>query len=708
MYSVYDDGMLFKQNEEAIFAGTSEPGVTITASLYNSSGALVREGRSVVGDHGTFSVSFLAPAGGFEEYSVVLSADANEFAKLENIVFGELWLASGQSNMMYPLGQEKTGREMMARGDKLSKWLRVLIEPAYPEYNGSTELMPLEPQNDIKNAHWVTGESQDIYGMSAVAYFFARDMLESLNMPVGILNSSLGGTNIASWISREAIDNCPEVKNILLNHNKYVEASAWNEAEQNIYYDMTTNFNLRTNALKNFRLSGMIWYQGESDLMTGYTPEEYAAQLELMQRSYTEHFNYNGELLPLVYTQLAPYMYSKDGYNLLDWNIEYSEFCSESPESRAVVTNYDVPSTFIAEAGVIHPECKKEIGQRMAYAAEGLVYGKHTDFSAPYPSAFEFAESNAFITFSDVGNGLKSNGDVLHGFAICDSTGIYMQAEAEIISKDTVRVYADGVESPVSVTYAYCVGNYRSNLYATKDDALTLPASPFKVGSAENPHYWSDKPWTDCDASVLWHNYSDKYGTYYKSWHGEDAKVKISSTDAFSGENGLNIISDSATFAVKPALTYKDGISTTTFDESDSNYSDYSTVSFYVKNNGSTDVKVDRIEFYKNSLVCYTPSDFNGIIIPADGQWHKVNINITSLAISGDKTGKTFTNNLLDEIKDIKFIFSANGEADISMDNIRFEADFDEETSSSPVFNLFEKMNSFITFIISLIMMITA
>ena len=705
LYSVYDDGMLFKQNEEAVFAGTGKPGTEICVSLFNSRDNLVCEGNAIVGSDGVFSVSFVAPAGSFEEYSVVLTADSQEFARLENVVFGELWLASGQSNMMYPLAQEKLGKEMMANGDKLSKWLRVLIEPAYPEYNGSAELVPVDAQNDIKDARWVTGEDDSIYGMSAVAYFFAESMLQKLNMPVGILNSSLGGSAIASWISRDAIDNCPEVKNILSTHGQYIETNDWNEAEQDIHRDMSANFNLRTNALKNFRLSGMIWYQGESDLMLGYSPEEYTAQLELLQNSYTEHFNYKDGILPLIYTQLAPFMYSDDGFNLVDWNIEYSEFQKENPDSRAVVTNYDIPSTFTKEVGAIHPECKEEIGRRMAHAADGLVYSKYTDYSAPYPTNIEIVDSSIFVTFADVGDGLTVKGNSLHGFAICDNRGIYVQANAEIINKDTVRVYSDSITAPTSVTYAYCVGNYRSNLYATQNNK-TIPASPFKWNAPENAHYWADKPWTDCDDTLLWHNYSDSYGAYYKAWYGKDAKVKISSSDAFSGENGLNIVSSSESFTVNPALTYKNGASTVTFDESDDNYSDYGAISFYVRNNGSADVTFNRIELYKNTLSYYTPADFKAVTIPADGQWYKINISLNTLVMSNDTTGQSFSNNVLEGVKDIKFAFSSDSDANISMDNIRFEAENEEETASSPVFNLFEKINSFITFIISLIMKI--
>ena len=125
-----------------------------------------------------------------------------------------------------------------------------------------------------------------------------------------------------------------------------------------------------------------------------------------------------------------------------------------------------------------------------------------------------------------------------------------------------------------------------------------------------------------------------------------------------------------------------------------------------MRNNGSADVIFNRVELYKNALSYYTPADFKAVTIPADGQWYKINISLNTLVMSNDTTGQSFSNNVLEGIKDIKFAFSSDSDANISMDNIRFEAENEEETASSPVFNLFEKINSFITFIISLIMKI--
>ena len=325
LYEIYGNDMLFQQKEEAIFSGTGKGGSTIEAELFNSANESIAAGKSSVKRNGTFEVSFIAPKGGYEEYTIVLKADGAEFARLERVVFGELWLASGQSNMQYPLGQAKHGLEMMTKGEKQNKWLRVLLVPAYNEYKGSVELLPADPQEDIIGAQWITGENPDIYGMSAVGFFFADKMIEKLDMPIGILNASLGGTAIRSWISRERIDGDAKVKRILEEHGHYIEKSDWTEDGRNVYGDMTGNYNTKIEPLKRFRPAGLIWYQGESELMTRYTAEEYAAQFELLQSSYSELFGYENKLMPAVYTQLAAYVYDDDPSVFLDFNIGFTE-----------------------------------------------------------------------------------------------------------------------------------------------------------------------------------------------------------------------------------------------------------------------------------------------------------------------------------------------------------------------------------------------
>lgn len=662
VYDIYGDDMLFQHSKEAVINGTAPSGSSITAELLDSSGNPVASGSSTAAD-GVFSVSFNSPAGGYKEYSVVLKCNGTEFRTLKRVVFGELWIASGQSNMMYPLSQDKEGSSAFAEGKPLSKNIRVLLIPDYPEYKGSKELLPADPQADIIGSEWVSGENGRVYSMSAVAYYFASEIQKELDMPVGILNVALGGTALASWLSRDMIDGAPEVKAYLESVGKYIKKSDWKENGQNVYGDMTVNFNQRIAALKGFRPSGMIWYQGESDLVSNMDNEYYQKAMELMQSGYTDYFEFDGDKLPMIYTQLASYPYQNLSEPAM-WNIGYAELQANNAGSQAMVTIYDVPIHYLPEAGVIHPETKKPIGERMAFAASGLVYGKRDSYTAATVESAEIKDGSVYVTLRNVGSGLKANGDKLFGFAVCGKDGIYVQADAEIIDSNTVRVWSEFVAEPESASYACCLTNIRSNLYATENGSLTLPVCPFVTDKSFASHFWADKIWADCENEVFWHNATDNTANYYETWTADGATLEF--TDCMSVKSTQN------SFTIKPVMTY-DGKNL--FADIDTDYSGYGKMVVRLRNNGSQDISLDSIKIKAGTLAWYSPAvegtADTGAVIPADGEWHAVTFDLSSLYLFGNECGITFPSKKLGKVTDIQFIFSGNN-ADVSMDEIRF------------------------------------
>ncbi|MBQ8784028.1 MAG: hypothetical protein IJZ57_09715 [Clostridia bacterium] len=706
LYTVYGDGMLLEQNKTTFISGTGTPGDEISLTLYDGDTAIF-ESEAAVNASGEFSVPVNAPAGGYKEYKIVLQVNGNEFKALNNIVFGELWLASGQSNMQYPLGQAKYGLEMCTASQKLSKWLRVLYVPGIPEYNGSAELVPAEPQRNIPGACWLDGENPAIYGISAVAYFFAEELAQNIDVPVGIINVPLGGTTIATWLSREAIESDPVVKNALVSRDTYIDKNSWNESDIYVYHDMAANYNLKMEGIKDFSISGMIWYQGESDI--GWNDDEYAAAFDLMQKTYSELFNYQGGLLPVIYTQLASFYYDNDNTNFLNRNIAFTEMQKDEADSRAVVSIYDVPLTYIPAAGSIHPECKKEVGERMAFAAQGLVYNQHSSYSAATVKSAEIKNSSLYVTLNNVGDGLKAKGSVLNGFAVCGDDGIYVQANAEIVSSDTVRVWNDDIKSPVSASYAYYTNNGNANLYATKNGELALPVSIFVTDESVGTHYWIDNPWTNCSTDKIWHIQGDTYSGNYPTWEGKDADISFSN-------DGLNIKKNSelSKFSVNPILTYEDGIETKSFYDVDCDYTDYGTMSFYVKNSSQNDITLKGVRFYVNAVSWYAP-EVDGTrtpqaVIPADGAWHKITLNLNRIYLNGNEGGIGYTNERLDTVREIEFVFDSKSDedAELTLDNITFtpssedvKADFTPEIKN--IDNVLELISAIFVNIIGLI-----
>ena len=676
LLKIYGDDMLFEQEKDAVFAGKAPAGSTVSAELFAADGSLAASAETVTDEKGEFTVSFAAPKGSFEEYTVILKCNGTEFDTLNRVVFGELWLASGQSNMQYPLSQALSAIEDFENGAKQSKWIRAMVSDTYSAHGK----VSVTPHGDIPDAVWITGENPAIYGVSAVGFFFAEELLEELDMPIGILNISLGGTSIATWLSREAIDGDEQVRKDFTDD--YISVEGWVDSDINYSADMTVNYNLRIEAVRHFRPSGVVWYQGETDIMLNWSPERYARAFDLYQRSYTELFEYEDGLMPVIYTQLAPYYYSTDGgWALPEWNFALADWQKAQPDSRAMVTINDLPGTYIPAAGPIHPGHKEEIGDRMAECAINMLYGGSAIHTAASLDFAEIRNGSIYATLTNVADGIESDGTP-DGFAICGENGVYVKAEAELVSENTVRIWSDSIENPVSATYGYCVSNGNANLYSVKDGEKYMPVSLFVTDPTYGTQYWIEKPWTECESAEIWRYNNEQQTGYFPGWTVGNAEISFNSADAYSGSNGMNIKADSGSFTVAPLRNYTDRFEPDTFWDVENCFENYGTISFYVRNNGTSDITFDGLKIYKNKALWYSPADCSTnqpeSVIPADGEWHLVTLNLDKLCLWGNECGILFSNDNLDSVGDFVFCFSGEN-ADISFDHIRFTPETDEE-----------------------------
>ncbi len=681
LYSYYGNNMLFKQNDEAVLAGSGTPGAEISCILTNSSQDAVARSNSTINQNGTFNISFHTPAGGYDEYTISLYVNNKMFAELKNVVFGELWLAGGQSNMQMPLSQSETGMQMFANGITGSDSLRFLAVPAQGGYNGDINCYPAAPIADFATgAQWYKGSDAAVFNMSAVGYYFAQKLIDELDMPVGILNANLGGTSILTWLSRESIENDPFVFANCKSDNRYIALTDWKENEVNPGIDMTCNFNDKIAPLKNFRLSGMIWYQGETDLFWDYG--KYTRAFDLLQESYTSLFGYSDGLLPIVYTQLASYSYGNLD-TLQNKNDEFAKMQLKEPESRAVVPIYDIPLTYREITHAIHPICKKEVGERMAFSALGMVYNTHDTYTAAFPQKTENKNGNIFITFSNTGDGLVCEDQSIYGFSVCGKDGVYLAADAQIISEDVVCVSNPDVEKPVSVAYAYSQTNNNANLYASEDGVKTLAVSPFVTNRFVGTHYWHNDAWADCEYDTFWHCHSNEFSGNYNTWNAESATIRFAENVAYHGNKSLQVSSDgnSATFSISPNFMYNNNGTEMLFEDIDNNWTDYGTLSFYAKVKSTRDIEFKEVKITIDNNRWYTAkiieSDASSRVIKADDNWHCVSVDLNKLYLYGNMAAASYSGNILNNITDVDFVFSDTYEhgADIYFDNVTFTAD---------------------------------
>ncbi len=672
LYNLYGDDMLFAQNNPIVFAGAVTRGLHVTGQLLDDAGKTVAKAETYANKSNRFALQFPALKGGYTQYTAVLQIEGTEFARLERILVGELWMASGQSNMEYPLGQSAKGLEMQSRGESGNPHLRILHVPSYVEYMGDAERFPAQPQRDIPGALWYTGSSPMVWGMSAVAYFFADTLQQALHMPVGILNCALGGSSIYSWLGFDAIQGDDAVKQDLIALDRFTDADDWKETGHNVYLDMTTNYNKKVQALAVFRPQGLLWYQGETDLLSDCSDDAYARAFDLLQRSWSRLFGRGADdLLPILYSGLAPYHYG-DG-KLPARTAAFGRIQQQRPDSRAYLPIYDLPLTFLPAVGSIHPQTKAPIGMRMADAALHMVYGKAgSAYTAAVPQKALIRDGGILVTFAHTGDGLTFAGDAAQGFSVCGRDGIYVQADAELAAPDTLRIFAPEVPDPVSAAYAYAENNTTANLFSTENGERKLPASPFVTDPSVGKLLWQGRDYLSFDFPQIWHFNTEKATGFYPAWQPENAQAKYTA-DAVRG-NALQLTAERPQFSVRSCSTFLDGAAKRAFHDSEPDYSRYEKITFFVRNDSAKDITLRSVRLHASRLCWFAP-DANGsgvcVTIPADGKLHEITLDLNTLFLRGKECGATYSRRFLRNLTQIELCFEGRAGDRVTIDEMR-------------------------------------
>ncbi|SFZ93592.1 sialate O-acetylesterase [Flaviramulus basaltis] len=370
---------------------------------------------------------------------------------LENILLGEVWLCSGQSNMEMPMkgfkGQPVYGGNS-AVAQSFNKNLRLF------DAGKNVSLTPVDTL--IGSTKWKIAEPESVATFSAVAYFYGSQLQKALKVPIGIITSCWGGTPIESWMGEDAHKNA---KVIDLN------GFTWSKKKQRT---PTVLFNGMINPLIPFSIKGTLWYQGEAN--SREYQEDYKKTLPAMVNDWRKKFEV-GEF-PFYFVQIAPFKYDKNVITAPYMRSVMMECVDVIPNSGIVVT------TDLGSEDYIHPPFKKEVADRLFYLAMNKTYGyKAIDCEGPMYEGVTFEEDKAIITFKEDNEGLYSPENNILGFKIASIDKKFYDAKA-LISEDrkSVQVWCDSVKKPVAVRYAW--GNYTK---ASFFDNSMLPASSFRT-----------------------------------------------------------------------------------------------------------------------------------------------------------------------------------------------------------------------------------
>jgi sialate O-acetylesterase len=389
-----------------------------------------------------------------------ISISDGEVLILNNILIGEVWFCSGQSNMEMPMRgfdrqPVKGGNNVIARANakmpirmyttdsKNGNWVR--------QFNKT-------PQTDCQG-EWLENNSENVANISATAYYFARYVQEVLNVPVGIIVSSWGGSVVEAWMSREAIEPFKEISTSILDNDSEVKRP---QATPCVLY------NAKIAPLINFTIKGFLWYQGESNRKNA---DLYGKLMTAFVADLRAKWNI-GEF-PFYFVQIAPFKYegvdSTSAARLREIQLQNM---TDIPNS-GMVTTLDIGNPVF-----IHPTDKETVGERLALWALGATYGiKGFGYAPPVYKAMEKKGEKIYIDFKNAVNGIYPMWTALKGFEIAGDDKVFYPANAEIETSTTrLVVWCEKVPFPEAVRYGY-----KNYVEASIFGLSGLPVAPFRT-----------------------------------------------------------------------------------------------------------------------------------------------------------------------------------------------------------------------------------
>ena len=455
--TVLGSDMVLQQNENVNIWGWAKPSAKITVQA----GWLDKEVNVKADAEGKWIVTLATPTGSYDPYTVVVSDGKSEI-ELKNVLIGEVWLCSGQSNMAWSV--EKTL-------DIKKSVSTAVVDARNIRLYRTGRISSAEPQDDVKDAKWSRCTPETVSQFSAVGYGFGLELQKALDVPVGLIQAAYGGTYLEGWVSPDAIQNGDKANYLqrsvgLVNKRKN---GKWIEQDSHLW-------NANIHPILNTRIAGVIWYQGCSNVAVN--PVSYRETLQGLISSWRKEFN--NPQLPFYIAQIAPHTYDNvQGALLRESQVHVADVVQNC---EIVVTNdcQEIP-------GDIHPRLKKDICHRFALCALGEHYKKDVGcWKSPSLSSVEQNGKELRLSFKDLPTTLKIVGERPIGFQIgrkgSDGTVDYVLADARVDeSGKCVILSAKGVKSPTDARYCFdeSVGNVFS--------AEGLPLTPFRTDTKNRP-----------------------------------------------------------------------------------------------------------------------------------------------------------------------------------------------------------------------------
>lgn len=478
--SLFGDHMVLQRDKAVPVWGKAAPDSRIKVSIAEQTAS----GRA--DKNGVWKVQLAKLDAGGPHALKVESSDGDAIT-FKDVLVGEVWLCSGQSNMAWPVNRANAAEKEIAS----AKFPRIRLISVR---RNATDV----PQEDFTGS-WSQCSPQTVAGFSAVGYFFGRRLHKDLDVPIGLINSSVGGTPAESWTSRPALKAQASLKPLLDRWEKAAadydpekakaryedQRAKWEVAaakakkagkrprrrprlasppKQSTHYPGML-FNGKIAPLIPFAMRGAVWYQGESNASRAF---QYRTVFPTLIRDWRKRW---GNDFPFIFVQLANFREVEKEPGDSTW-AELRE--AQSMTLRKLSNTGQAVITDIGEANDIHPRNKQDVGKRLALWALANTYGKQIEFSGPSLASIEVLTGKIEVRFNH-SDGLTAKEGELKGFAIAGEDRKFVWADAKIVD-GVVHLSHKDVANPIALRYAWA-NNPVANLY----NAAGLPASPFRT-----------------------------------------------------------------------------------------------------------------------------------------------------------------------------------------------------------------------------------
>ena len=413
--AIIGDHMVLQQQSEVQLWGWCAPGEKISIKVDWDTAIYRTTGNSSA--KWTLKIR-TGTAGG--PYNVTITG--NNTIQLRDIMVGEVWVCSGQSNMEwhYNLGLKQYTSEMNNATNKSIRFFHI------------PRLTADFPQEDTK-ARWVVCDPANVKNFSLVGYYFGKSIHENLNVPVGLINASWGGTPAEAWTPGEIVENDPVLK----------KAAAALKPSNGWPVIPAATYNAMIYPLTNYNIAGTIWYQGESNTGTWQTYHSlFSAMIESWRKVWRKNF-------PFYYVQIAPFNYGNSNVGALLREAQ-TKTLATAKTGMIVITD------LVDNVNDIHPQMKKEVGERLANYALADHYGKGgTIYKSPVYKSMKIEKDRIRIFFDNADDGLMvKGGGTPTEFYIAGEDKNFVLAQAKI-EKNTVILLSKLVNKPVAVRFGF-------------------------------------------------------------------------------------------------------------------------------------------------------------------------------------------------------------------------------------------------------------